>query len=673
MPGITTNIGKRVTKQNSDSLSSYWSTLISATVEDANPDKVVLTFSASNTAVASDFTIDGFTISSGYWCGSVLTLILSTEVLYGESLVINHVPTSKTQNITNNTISYHYVDSFSGNDANDGTIAHPYKTLTYADTQLAANAPLKLKYPDGTWHRSPAIWHTLRAFFPMVAGADTTKVYDVANGLVGTISGAVKYSGTKYPGISLESNGYVDLGAGALGIGTGDQTILASVFPASNGTGPFVIFSNGAIGAQKGWALGYSSDKAYYQMRSTTTSLNIIGGTTVTKSTLPNDSRVIVSTNKRNNAAGMKLYMDGVSDASAVDNTPLSTTDLTNSTAKTLIGARDASGVGFYLGALWIKELRIYSSELAESDVIAATIEARATINTDYAFGSGSYISMGIDSDFYTSTHLHLGISGNYNTPFFPITQATYTGNPSAQFGNASIIALNTNKCNGTIPACAGEINWLMCHVSSTTDSLHPPDIAKSHNGIDWSFIMRHPGIGPDEHLGCSWFVDNDDPTDISNIHLILCDVYTGDIYESHPLNSEYTQWSDVVLIFNTGIIQSFQPSIIKIGSTYHCFFSTFSGGNHYWIHATGTTGVFTETNDWEVVQTGDWSGLGHLEVTSFFFVGGTTWRMIYLDITAMKWKYTTSTDNCATWSAGTIINSLSTPLQYAVGAIKLK
>ncbi len=110
---------------------------------------------------------------------------LSTEVLYGESLVINYVPTSKTQAVTNNTLSYHYVDVFAGDNGDDGSIDSPWLTLAYADTQLATNANLKLKYPDGTWHRSPAIWHTLRAFFPMVAGADTSKVYDVANGVVG--------------------------------------------------------------------------------------------------------------------------------------------------------------------------------------------------------------------------------------------------------------------------------------------------------------------------------------------------------------------------------------------------------------------------------------------------------------------------------------------------------
>ena len=652
------------------SWAAYWDSLISATVEDATPDKVVLTFSEANSAVYTDFTIAGFTISSGSWCGSVLTLILSEEVLYGESLVINYVPTSKTQTVTNNTLSYHYVDVFAGDNGDDGSIDSPWETLAYADTQLATNANLKLKYPDGTWHRSPAYWHTLSAFFPMVAGVDTSKIYDVANGVVGTIVGDVKYSGTKYTGISLEDGGYVDLGAGVLGIGTGDQTILATVYPTSNAAGPFAILSNGAFGGQAGYGLYYKDGKVGYQMRTAASYILTLGNTAFFN---PEHAtpQVIVSTVKRNDETGMKIYVDGTSDQTPVDTRPLATDNLTNATKKTIIGASEAASVAFKLTALWIKEIRIYSSELDQTNVTAISTEATATMNKDYSFGSGAFISMGSEKDYYTSVNPILSISASHTGPFFPIPQVTYTGRAIEYFANARLIALNESKCNGMTPSCSGELNWLMCHIVPNQNGLQY--FARSHNGINWEYISTLPSSGTLLGMG-DFFIENDDPTDFNNIHLIIEDIDDGKICESHPLNALFTEWSTPIILFDTGVISTFNVSMIKIGTTYHCFFSTFFGGHHYWYHATGTTGVFTVTNDWAVVDTGDWSGLGDIEVTSFFNTSGSTWIMIYLDLAVpgYVWKYSTSLDDCATWSAGTLIRSLSVPLQYAVGVIKL-
>lgn len=83
--------------------SSYWTTLISATVEQAAPTNVVLTFPTAKPALgASDFTIAGFTISSASWTGAVLTLALSTAVNYGDSVVVTFVKTGGTYTATNN-------------------------------------------------------------------------------------------------------------------------------------------------------------------------------------------------------------------------------------------------------------------------------------------------------------------------------------------------------------------------------------------------------------------------------------------------------------------------------------------------------------------------------------------------------------------------------------------
>lgn len=86
--------------------SSYWATLISATVENAAPTDVVLTFSTAQTSLgATDFTIAGFTISSASWTGAVLTLVVSRQVLvYDEDLTITFIKTSETATVTNNVV-----------------------------------------------------------------------------------------------------------------------------------------------------------------------------------------------------------------------------------------------------------------------------------------------------------------------------------------------------------------------------------------------------------------------------------------------------------------------------------------------------------------------------------------------------------------------------------------
>jgi len=92
---------------NSFSWSSYWATLVSATVENAAPTNVVLTFpSAKTSLVATDFTIAGFTINSVSWTGNVLTLILSTPVVYNDSLIITFNKTGGTHVVTNNVLPF---------------------------------------------------------------------------------------------------------------------------------------------------------------------------------------------------------------------------------------------------------------------------------------------------------------------------------------------------------------------------------------------------------------------------------------------------------------------------------------------------------------------------------------------------------------------------------------
>jgi hypothetical protein len=81
--------------------------LISATVENAAPTHVVLTFpSAKAELVDTDFTVtvNGIarTVSSASWGGSVLTLVLDSVCFYGEPIVVTFVKTGETAAVTNN-------------------------------------------------------------------------------------------------------------------------------------------------------------------------------------------------------------------------------------------------------------------------------------------------------------------------------------------------------------------------------------------------------------------------------------------------------------------------------------------------------------------------------------------------------------------------------------------
>lgn len=97
---------------DSDSLAwtLFWNSLISAIVADATPTNVVMTFGTANTTLlASDFTIAGFTITSlsRDVTNKILTLTLSTAVIYGNSLtVILTKQAGFTMVVTNNVLNF---------------------------------------------------------------------------------------------------------------------------------------------------------------------------------------------------------------------------------------------------------------------------------------------------------------------------------------------------------------------------------------------------------------------------------------------------------------------------------------------------------------------------------------------------------------------------------------
>ena len=84
---------------------------VSASVENAEPTKVVLTFPDEKLLQAGDFTIAGFTINSAVWTGTTLTLTLSTSVTQSDTLVVTFINTGQTISVVNNVTSSPVVPS----------------------------------------------------------------------------------------------------------------------------------------------------------------------------------------------------------------------------------------------------------------------------------------------------------------------------------------------------------------------------------------------------------------------------------------------------------------------------------------------------------------------------------------------------------------------------------
>ena len=107
MPGISvSNICVPFSGDGGVNWTQYWATLISATIENAAPTNVVLTFPSEGTSVATDITatVNGVArgVISASWLGGVWTVVLASAVAHDDVVVITFVPTGGTANVTNN-------------------------------------------------------------------------------------------------------------------------------------------------------------------------------------------------------------------------------------------------------------------------------------------------------------------------------------------------------------------------------------------------------------------------------------------------------------------------------------------------------------------------------------------------------------------------------------------
>ena len=97
--------GNWIGRHSGRSWQTYWTTLISATVENSAPTNVVLTFPTAKTELTdTDFTIGGKTITNAVWGGAILTLTVSVAFKYGDTPVVTFNKTGQTANVTNNVL-----------------------------------------------------------------------------------------------------------------------------------------------------------------------------------------------------------------------------------------------------------------------------------------------------------------------------------------------------------------------------------------------------------------------------------------------------------------------------------------------------------------------------------------------------------------------------------------
>ena len=174
MPGISVSKIPIPFRKAGISWSSYWATLISATVETAAPTHVVLTFPTAQPSLgATDFIIAGFTISSASWTDAVLTLVLSSPVLvFDGNIHLTFVKTGAMTTVTNNvaddgeTVRYYNFRDVSTFTKTSANLINAWADALGAGDDLAAPAGNEPNYKNtgvefpaaaGKYLKTPAI------------------------------------------------------------------------------------------------------------------------------------------------------------------------------------------------------------------------------------------------------------------------------------------------------------------------------------------------------------------------------------------------------------------------------------------------------------------------------------------------------------------------------------
>ena len=163
------------------SWSSYWKTLISATVENAAPNDIVLTFTHGRPSlVSTDFAIGiyGNSIASASWAGSILTLTLTLPVVvYNGSFLVTFNKTGQTKAVANNVNDGNTVAWYKHNDPVAGVVINTAPGVNHWLDKF--NYALGAEMINQTQWYTPAYWNVFAANWSQVG---TTLVSNGSSG-----------------------------------------------------------------------------------------------------------------------------------------------------------------------------------------------------------------------------------------------------------------------------------------------------------------------------------------------------------------------------------------------------------------------------------------------------------------------------------------------------------
>ncbi|MCE5340997.1 MAG: hypothetical protein LLF92_07705 [Planctomycetaceae bacterium] len=180
--------------------------------------------------------------------------------------------------------------------------------------------------------------------------------------------------------------------------------------------------------------------------------------------------------------------------------------------------------------------------------------------------------------------------------------------------------------------------------------------VASSNDLQNWEYIT-------DVYCGSflytwapEWFVDED-----NSIHVFVALNYK--IYEMHPLNEEFTQWSTPVFVQGDWGTTTYMidPFVIKIDGTYYLWYKGPKRLTYQNIEY-GTSSSLT--SGYTIQGSGDWTnwndGIGNIEGESLVKIDDNTWRIYFDDYVDGGIYYCESSDLFQTWTPRRLISSES-------------
>lgn len=172
--------------------------------------------------------------------------------------------------------------------------------------------------------------------------------------------------------------------------------------------------------------------------------------------------------------------------------------------------------------------------------------------------------------------------------------------------------------------------------------------VASSNDLQNWEYIT-------DVYCGSfsytwapEWFVDND-----NSIHVFIS--LSFKIYETHPTNTEFTQWSAPVLVTGNFPNNRIDPFVVKIDNIYYMWYKDET--KTMIEYATSNS----LTNGYVVQESNDWAGWGKTkEGESMVKIDDNTWRIYFDHYVDHGIYYSESSDNFQTWTPKKRISSES-------------